>query len=67
MMPLCELSLEALEQALDHINDMTAWAGDQSRANPGPGWLPVHEMLSRDWQEVESELASRRPETPDFR
>jgi hypothetical protein len=56
---LSELSREALEQALDHINDLTAWAGEQSRARPGPGWLPVHEMLSRDWSELEAELALR--------
>ncbi len=59
MISLRELSRDALEQALDHINDLTAWAGDQSRARPGPGWLPVHEMLIRDWEELEAELATR--------
>jgi hypothetical protein len=59
MKSLNELSREAIEQALDHINDLTAWAVEQSRAKPGPGWLPIHEMLSRNWSELEAELASR--------
>lgn len=59
MKPLKEVSREALEQALDHINDLTDWAAQQSRARPGPGWLPVHEMLIRDWFDLEAELASR--------
>lgn len=59
MKPLSERSREELEQAMDHINEIEAWAGEQSRAAPGPGWAPVFEMLMRDWNELEAELAKR--------
>ena len=61
---LAGCSLEDLEAAIRHMEDLDVFVGQRSRMHPGPGWATALEMVRRDLALLRTELDVRATRPP---
>ena len=58
-MDLKQYDLAALKAAAKHLAEVEARVGQDSHANPGPGWAPIIDILARDRAALVAEVTAR--------